>query len=124
MIRRPPRSTLFPYTTLFRSEAGRPARLGERQRDHARNDEDEHREELQECREDRSAARLALVPRTQGTLHDVLVRGPVPQADDRGAEQHADPWVVAAEVPGDAARFLHGGPGACYAGGDLRLSQI
>src|SRR3712207_7992317 len=25
MIRRPPRSTLFPYTTLFRSEAGRRA---------------------------------------------------------------------------------------------------
>src|SRR3712207_7192371 len=24
MIRRPPRSTLFPYTTLFRSEAARP----------------------------------------------------------------------------------------------------
>src|SRR3712207_8384669 len=24
MIRRPPRSTLFPYTTLFRSEAGDP----------------------------------------------------------------------------------------------------
>src|SRR2546425_9157685 len=24
MIRRPPRSTLFPYTTLFRSEAGTP----------------------------------------------------------------------------------------------------
>src|SRR3712207_7184427 len=34
MIRRPPRSTLFPYTTLFRSEAGagpgRPAGLDER----------------------------------------------------------------------------------------------
>src|SRR3712207_6939869 len=36
MIRRPPRSTLFPYTTLFRSEAGeerrqrgRPAQLPE-----------------------------------------------------------------------------------------------
>src|SRR5258708_23533552 len=30
MIRRPPRSTLFPYTTLFRSELGRPrAHLGE-----------------------------------------------------------------------------------------------
>src|SRR3712207_9270791 len=29
MIRRPPRSTLFPYTTLFRSERGRHA--GERQ---------------------------------------------------------------------------------------------
>src|SRR3712207_7666774 len=26
MIRRPPRSTLFPYTTLFRSEDGRDAR--------------------------------------------------------------------------------------------------
>src|SRR3712207_7003332 len=27
MIRRPPRSTLFPYTTLFRSGLDRPARL-------------------------------------------------------------------------------------------------
>src|SRR5690348_17793406 len=37
MIRRPPRSTLFPYTTLFRSEVGhddrRPARLGFDDRD-------------------------------------------------------------------------------------------
>src|SRR2546430_11236671 len=104
MIRRPPRSTLFPYTTLFRREAGRQARLGERQRDHARNDEDEHREELQECREDRAAPRLALVPRPQGTLHDVLIGGPIPQPDDRRAEQHAEPWIVAAEVPGDATR--------------------
>src|SRR3712207_7439029 len=29
MIRRPPRSTLFPYTTLFRSD--RPERIGEEQ---------------------------------------------------------------------------------------------
>src|SRR2546430_6546602 len=28
MIRRPPRSTLFPYTTLFRSSPGRPLSLG------------------------------------------------------------------------------------------------
>src|SRR3712207_8218984 len=28
MIRRPPRSTLFPYTTLFRSGERRPGRLG------------------------------------------------------------------------------------------------
>src|SRR5260370_5441753 len=27
MIRRPPRSTLFPYTTLFRSSAGQPRTL-------------------------------------------------------------------------------------------------
>src|SRR2546430_6784517 len=30
MIRRPPRSTLFPYTTLFRSPRGRAARAGQR----------------------------------------------------------------------------------------------
>src|SRR5688572_31376013 len=30
MIRRPPRSTLFPYTTLFRSPAFLPSRLGYR----------------------------------------------------------------------------------------------
>src|SRR2546422_4475531 len=29
MIRRPPRSTLFPYTTLFRSRAARPGRTGD-----------------------------------------------------------------------------------------------
>src|SRR2546427_2852108 len=37
MIRRPPRSTLFPYTTLFRSESGRRPvdhRRGERERVH------------------------------------------------------------------------------------------
>src|SRR2546421_11939785 len=28
MIRRPPRSTLFPYTTLFRSSRGSPGRAG------------------------------------------------------------------------------------------------
>src|SRR3712207_6968335 len=28
MIRRPPRSTLFPYTTLFRSAAGKLLRIG------------------------------------------------------------------------------------------------
>src|SRR3712207_7667480 len=36
MIRRPPRSTLFPYTTLFRSsEIGREARFGAEHRIHA-----------------------------------------------------------------------------------------
>src|SRR5256885_10156325 len=30
MIRRPPRSTLFPYTTLFRSLFERPVRVGDR----------------------------------------------------------------------------------------------
>src|SRR5690242_21405444 len=32
MIRRPPRSTLFPYTTLFRSPAVRPPRVAQLER--------------------------------------------------------------------------------------------
>src|SRR3989449_7236476 len=54
MIRRPPRSTLFPYTTLFRSEAAplllRVVQLAERVRDLALLDEErseEHTSELQ-----------------------------------------------------------------------------
>src|SRR2546430_12077042 len=35
MIRRPPRSTLFPYTTLFRSRGGRPVRYVEPNTDEA-----------------------------------------------------------------------------------------
>src|SRR4051812_50005563 len=34
MIRRPPRSTLFPYTTLFRSQRGIPSRRRGVDRDH------------------------------------------------------------------------------------------
>src|SRR5215475_8656828 len=50
MIRRPPRSTLFPYTTLFRSRAGRPPALpapprSGRRRRPARSEE--HTSELQ-----------------------------------------------------------------------------
>src|SRR2546422_8489722 len=41
MIRRPPRSTLFPYTTLFRSvvDAERARRVGQRQLDMGAGDE-------------------------------------------------------------------------------------
>src|SRR5215210_8677968 len=49
MIRRPPRSTLFPYTTLFRSPPGTPARVP-RERpplDRARGRSEEHTSELQ-----------------------------------------------------------------------------
>src|SRR5438105_11882847 len=35
MIRRPPRSTLFPYTTLFRSDATRHPDVGRHRRDRA-----------------------------------------------------------------------------------------
>src|SRR5262245_65916162 len=56
MIRRPPRSTLFPYTTLFRShraadreaDASHDVRQGRRQDDPARSEE--HTSELQSLR--------------------------------------------------------------------------
>src|SRR5207249_5353230 len=52
MIRRPPRSTLFPYTTLFRSGAPRPAGRGpgldrESGRHGAGDRSEEHTSELQ-----------------------------------------------------------------------------
>src|SRR2546430_13217829 len=51
MIRRPPRSTLFPYTTLFRSAAGGPTRTtrpGARRRPpHRGGRSEEHTSELQ-----------------------------------------------------------------------------
>src|SRR5256885_5350051 len=56
MIRRPPRSTLFPYTTLFRSREGRRRRPGTGGRalveesfvlDEARRRSEEHTSELQ-----------------------------------------------------------------------------
>src|SRR2546430_12586855 len=52
MIRRPPRSTLFPYTTLFRSQqadAGRsvPALSLDSRRGHATDRSEEHTSELQ-----------------------------------------------------------------------------
>src|SRR3712207_7840420 len=39
MIRRPPRSTLFPYTTLFRSEIEREEAAGDRER-HGQHDDE------------------------------------------------------------------------------------
>src|SRR5258707_8526331 len=41
MIRRPPRSTLFPYTTLFRSSSSAPARVRKFRR-HARHRDPDH----------------------------------------------------------------------------------
>src|SRR2546430_17089599 len=56
MIRRPPRSTLFPYTTLFRSETRRPASRG--------GSELPAREFLQRC----GAGGRADLPRPRGEI--------------------------------------------------------
>src|SRR3712207_8482227 len=55
MIRRPPRSTLFPYTTLSRSESGCEGTATNRQTDPRRRDPSGYREERVE--ESRSAGR-------------------------------------------------------------------
>src|SRR5438067_7299398 len=51
MMRRPPRSTLFPYTTLFRSRRAAPEQIARRRRhdDHVRREirSEEHTSELQ-----------------------------------------------------------------------------
>src|SRR5256886_9342298 len=55
MIRRPPRSTLFPYTTLFRSHAWRETQVGDRialETVGAALQDDEFRRELLQVRDD------------------------------------------------------------------------
>src|SRR5438309_3003643 len=52
MIRRPPRSTLFPYTTLFRSDLETP--LGPRDRGRGAQGEEPPRRDLPVHREDRA----------------------------------------------------------------------
>src|SRR3712207_7003396 len=56
MIRRPPRSTLFPYTTLFRSQRGAPRERGDR-RLHARADRPRARREPARADPDRATGR-------------------------------------------------------------------
>src|SRR5215203_5530492 len=56
MIRRPPRSTLFPYTTLFRSPRGHRRRPAARHRRHARGD---HRGDRKSTRLNSSHANIS-----------------------------------------------------------------
>src|SRR3712207_7115364 len=61
MIRRPPRSTLFPYTTLFRSELARAEQQRAAQNEELsalRREESSLRERLQAITEDRKSTRL------------------------------------------------------------------
>src|SRR2546427_5493773 len=52
MIRRPPRSTLFPYTTLFRSRGSGQPGQGRRDHLHHRGDEDSQRDRSRQERHD------------------------------------------------------------------------
>src|SRR2546430_9519824 len=88
MIRRPPRSTLFPYTTLFRSEEVRPVREGQRRLDVLLHEEDRHatpidlaqdaEDGLDEAR--REAERRLVEDQERRTRHE--------RAPDRRSEEH------------------------------------
>src|SRR5256885_5198808 len=75
MIRRPPRSTLFPYTTLFRSPSAPQtrcrARHSRRQRLHPRHRSEEHTSEPQSpCN---LVCRLLLEKKTTNTIPSILL---------------------------------------------------
>ena len=69
-------------------------RLGERKGDHARHQEDEDRRELEETGQDRAAPGFLLVTTRQHALDDVLIRTPVPEADDGRTGQNRQPRPV------------------------------
>src|SRR3712207_7711726 len=56
MIRRPPRSTLFPYTTLFRSAAAHPSLLDDHRYPRGRAPRGRRHDPARDRRPDRSAA--------------------------------------------------------------------
>src|SRR5262249_60333142 len=91
MIRRPPRSTLFPYTTLFRSAARGAASPGARQRRRGRRADrerrsEEHTSELQSLTN--LVCRLLLEKKKNEEMRD--------------AEQHCQTRKATEEQPTDA----------------------
>src|SRR6266576_48503 len=92
MIRRPPRSTLFPYTTLFRSPADRGAarpravrRRGDARRAAGRSEE--HTSELQSRRE--LVCRLLLEKKKQGERQRVELQHKTKRAN--AVAEHRSP---------------------------------
>src|SRR3712207_7601296 len=80
MIRRPPRSTLFPYTTLFRSEERHEARGRQHAEAHGEDDDEHHPEP--EVR-DRDA------PEGEPGAHVIHPGAPVARRDDAcRSEEH------------------------------------
>src|SRR5215510_2958499 len=112
MIRRPPRSTLFPYTTLFRSVRHPPSQCGvaPAPRRRVQHRSEEHTSELQS--RGHLVCRLLLEKKNEGAVLEEEVKA----ADDRGRKQGNQqpiPWVGEVkehELPGDRlielARFF------------------
>src|SRR3712207_9446077 len=78
MIRRPPRSTLFPYTTLFRSEARRildeARKQGEAQRERTKQEAREEGERIiQRAREEIGRERDAALREVRREVADMVI---------------------------------------------------
>ena len=65
-----------------------------RERDHAGNHEQEHGENFQESREDRAGFCVAFIFGGEHALHDDLVGAPIPDADNRRAEENSGPRKI------------------------------
>src|SRR2546429_7302064 len=78
MIRRPPRSTLFPYTTLFRSTGAREVEIG-----HLVPNRFQPRRDFSEA----GLAELAASIREQGIVQPIVV---TPRGEKRSAEHTAE----------------------------------
>src|SRR5256885_7808999 len=101
MIRRPPRSTLFPYTTLFRSRRVRPRRRHHRARrarvSGARRRSEEHTSELQSpCN---LVCRLLLEKKKNNTVHTSIL-----DTHRKSVAQHNE---IPVEVDGIASHDTH-----------------
>src|SRR3712207_9065021 len=99
MIRRPPRSTLFPYTTLFRSEAEQ--RAGEGHAEHAHGPGVEVRQEQERHRDGgedddpahRRRARLGVVL-LRSLLADVLAELALARSEEHTSELQSRQYLV------------------------------
>src|SRR3712207_6876380 len=85
MIRRPPRSTLFPYTTLFRSRVARGRHQdGERARIGP----------AQARRHPGQEARPHVLERRRGAVEELQHRRPVPRSEEHTSELQSRQYLV------------------------------
>src|SRR4051812_49780416 len=102
MIRRPPRSTLFPYTTLFRSFCGQDAAIVRYRRSRWRNEiesiqrSEEHTSELQS--HVNLVCRLLLEKKKHVTHIPVLTR-PLTHLDRQAAARHTSEQPAPSDEP-------------------------
>src|SRR3989441_5997061 len=106
MIRRPPRSTLFPYTTLFRSDVG----------------EDGLHDRLRAALQ-RSAA-APRPRRVRGLHHARPAAEAAPIREDRRQEPGADPAPFGEAAPVRGARGVGGGPARRVRGRPARPGDV